>query len=137
MKLYRSVVGKKPWTGAGSFWSPDPKVALKYGPRGGTLISIETQGRALEFQSDAELVKALARMGINNAEDRVLDAAWIKADVFAAFQRKRIDWIIRPVDPSVSLDKTEWIYVGAGKHSINAKKSHAQLNREIDRALRK
>ena len=112
MKLYRSIIGKKPYTGSGSFWSPDPDTALKYGRRGGRLIVTNAQGRALKLESDDELIEALTRIGVVDAEDRVLNADWLEADVFEALQYQGINWIVRLIDPSVSLHEVEWIYVG-------------------------
>lgn len=111
MKLYRSIVGT-PYTGPGSFWSPDPSVSKTYGTRGGRLISTDAQGQALEVSSDSELVDALTTAGIPNAEDRVMDADWLSEDVYAALRRLGYSWVARPVDVSVSQDDVEWIYVG-------------------------
>jgi hypothetical protein len=111
VKLYRSVVGT-PYAGAGSFWSPDPTVAKKYGKRGGHVITTEARGRALRLSSDEELVKALVLAGIADAEDRVLGADWFSDDVYEALRRFDYTWIVRPVDPEESSKDIEWIYVG-------------------------
>lgn len=112
MKLYRVVTDN--YTGPGSFWSPDPDVAKKYGKPGGRLVEIEARGRALELNSDEELVQALQRMRVRDAEERVLDADWLTEDVFNAFRRHDVDWVVRTVDPSISTHAVEWIYVGKG-----------------------
>lgn len=111
MRLYRIVVGTL-YAGPGSFWSPDPGVAKTYGKRGGRLISTEAKGRALRLSSDDELVKALELAGIRNAEERVLDADWFSDDVYEGLRRFGYAWIVRPVDPTISIEEVEWIYVG-------------------------
>lgn len=76
MKLYRKVTGKTPYTGPGSFWSPDLGVAAKYGKRGGRFITTNASGRVLKLESDHELVKALKIAGVSNAEARVDENDW-------------------------------------------------------------
>jgi hypothetical protein len=111
VRLYRSVVGT-PYTGPGSFWSPDPSVSKKYGKRGGRRISTDARGKVLKLSSDDELVEALTIAGIRDAEERVLDADWFSDDVYEALRQFGYTWIERPVDASVSLEDVEWIYVG-------------------------
>ena len=111
MKLYRSGVGA-PYTGPGSFWSPDPIVSKKYGKRGGRLISTDARGRVLKLSSDDELIEALTIAGIPDAEQRVLDADWMSNDVYEALRRFGYAWVVRPVDLEISAKDVEWIYVG-------------------------
>jgi hypothetical protein len=114
MRLYRRVVGT-PYTGPGSFWSPDPAVAERYGARGhgGRLITTEARGRVLKLESDEELVKALMMAGVRDAEDRVSENDWFESDdVREGLRRFGYAWIERLVDPSISWKDVEWIYVG-------------------------
>ena len=113
MRLYRSVVGA-PYTGPGSFWSPDPSVSERYGKRGkrARLISTDARGRTLEVSSDDELIDALTTAGISNAEERVLNADWFEDDVYAVLRRLGYRWVVRPVDLEISARDVEWIYVG-------------------------
>lgn len=112
VRLYRAVVGS-PYTGPGSFWSPDPAVARAYGKRGGRLISTTATGRVLRLSADEdELTEVLELAGISNAHERVLMNDWLEDDGYQALRRFGYSWVVRYVDPSVSMQDVEWIYVG-------------------------
>jgi hypothetical protein len=112
VKLYRRVVGT-PYTGPGSFWSPDPAIAKLYGPHGGRQITTEASGRVLKLESDKELVQALTMAGVRDAEDRVAENDWFEDDaVREGLRQFGYSWVERLVDPEVSWKNVEWIYVG-------------------------
>lgn len=113
MKLYRSVIGT-PYTGPGSFWSPDPAVAKRYGKPGKRrrMISTMSHGGVLEVSSNEEFADVLTTAGVKDADERVMDADWFDTDVYAALRRLGYSWVSRPVDPQISAYDIEWIYVG-------------------------
>lgn len=110
MKLYRSVIGT-PYTGPGSFWSPDPAVAKKYGKRGSHLIWTTANGQPLEAEED-ELIHILTLAGVHDAENRVIENDILENDVYEALRNLGYTWIARLVDPSISSNEMEWIYIG-------------------------
>ncbi len=113
MKLYRSVISS-PYTGPGSFWSPEPTVATRYGKPGKRrrLISTTARGNVLEVSSDEELADAFTTAGVPDAEERVLNSDWFNDNVYEALRRHGYRWIARPVDLEISARDIEWIYVG-------------------------
>lgn len=113
-RLYRRVTDDH-YTGAGSFWSDDPLVAEKYGPRGGQTISTELSGRVLVVDSDIELEAKLVELGIENAAELLLESEWHEdEDVLKALRDEGYVWVSRPVDPSVSRTEREFVRVAEG-----------------------
>lgn len=113
MTVYRYTSRTEPWTGPGSFWAESPQVARAFRDGARTqLVRTQVRGGGMAFRSDDELASWLTSLGIPNAEDLVLDAAWLEPGVFARIQHAGVSWICRPIDVNVS-GELEWIYVGA------------------------
>lgn len=113
-----------PWLGYGSYWAEDIEVARMYGS-GRHIFKVENpSGKKLVASDDLDLAKQLGQLGVPDAGDVVGELDWYELqEVRQALARHKVTWIVKPIDPSNSLQEREWIYVG--NSSVSAELVHA------------
>ena len=116
MLLYRTARSLEPWLGFGSYWAEDPEVARAYGSgRHMYRTTANLKGKRLSATDDYDLAIQLTNIGVPSADDVIGELDWFELEpVRAAFESNKINWIVKPIDPSVSIAVKEWIYVGSG-----------------------
>lgn len=113
--VYRATANSEPWVGFGSFWTDSPELAKKYGS-GNNFFQTEAEGKVLEVKDDFDLENKLLDLGVTSPEEIIDEPDWYKDfEVKKALKQNNIEWISKPIEPSISLKEKEWIYIGDKK----------------------
>lgn len=99
------------YRGVGSFWSPQPDVADRYGS--GQLLTEEARGPVLNAEKESDLISVLDELGVSDAEELVVSNEWFDDPSVMSLLSEHYAWVSRPVDPSVSSKEVEWIKLRA------------------------